>query len=50
MIIALMEFLVGGPGFVSCSQMSSSLKLTQREAWEQSVASFVVQIMELHLN
>jgi hypothetical protein len=30
--------------------MSNSLKLSQREAQELSVASFVVQIMELHLN
>jgi hypothetical protein len=50
MIIALLKFLEGGPDLVSCSQMSNSLKLTPREAREQSVASFVVQIMELHLN
>jgi hypothetical protein len=31
MIIALMEFLEGGPGLVRHSQMSNSLKLTQRE-------------------
>jgi hypothetical protein len=30
--------------------MSNSLKLTERETREQSVSSFVVRIMELHLN
>jgi hypothetical protein len=50
MIIALMEFLDGGPDLVSHSQMSNSLKLTQRKAGEQSIASFVVRIMDLHLN
>jgi hypothetical protein len=30
--------------------MSNSLKLTKRETREQSVSSFVVRIMELHLN
>jgi hypothetical protein len=30
--------------------MSNSLKLTKRETREQSVLSFVVRIMELHLN
>jgi hypothetical protein len=50
MIIALMEFLEGGPDLMSRSQMSNSLKLTWREAREQSVASFVVRMIELHLN
>jgi hypothetical protein len=30
--------------------MSNSLKLTKRETREQSVSSFVVRILELHLN
>jgi hypothetical protein len=30
--------------------MSNSLKLTKQETREQSVSSFVVRIMELHLN
>jgi hypothetical protein len=30
--------------------MSNSLKLTMRETREQSISSFVVRIMELHLN
>jgi hypothetical protein len=42
MIIALMKFFEGGPDLVSHSQMSNSLELNQREAQEQSVASFVV--------
>jgi hypothetical protein len=42
MIIALMEFLEGGPDLVSRSQMSNSLKLSKRETREQSVVSFVV--------
>jgi hypothetical protein len=50
MIIAPMEFLEGGLDLMSHSQMSNSLKLTQREAREQSVAIFVVQIMKLYLN
>jgi hypothetical protein len=50
MIIALLEFLEGGPDLVSRRQMSDSLKLTQLEAREQSVASFIVRIMKLHLN
>jgi hypothetical protein len=50
LIIALMEFLEGGLDLVSQSQMSNSLKLTKRETREQSVSSFVVRIMELHLN
>jgi hypothetical protein len=45
MIIALIEFLEGGPDLVSRRQMSNTLKLTQRETREQSVASFVVRIM-----
>jgi hypothetical protein len=50
MIISLMEFLEGGLDLMSHSQMSNSLKLTHQEAQEQSVASFVVRIMKLHLN
>jgi hypothetical protein len=50
MIIALMEFLEGGPDLVSHRQMSNSLRLTQRETREQSVANFVVRTMKLHLN
>jgi hypothetical protein len=50
MIVALMESLEGRPDLMSHSQMSNSLKLTKREAREQSVSSFVVRIMELHLN
>jgi hypothetical protein len=50
MIIAIMEFLEGGPDLMSRSLMSNSLKLTQREAQEQSVACFVVRIMKLHMN
>jgi hypothetical protein len=50
MIIALLEFLEGGPDLVNRRQMSDSLKLTQREAREQSVASFIVRIIKLHLN
>jgi hypothetical protein len=46
----LLEFLEGGPDLVSRRQMSDSLKLTQLEAREQSVASFIVRIMKLHLN
>jgi hypothetical protein len=49
-IVILMEYLEGGPDLVSHRQMSNSLKLTQQEAQEQSVASFVVRIMELYLN
>jgi hypothetical protein len=45
-----MDFLEGGLDLMSHSQMSNSLKLTQREAREQSIASFVVRIMKLHLN
>jgi hypothetical protein len=50
MIVALMESLEGRPDLMSHSQMSNSLKLTERETREQSVSSFVVRIMELHLN
>jgi hypothetical protein len=50
MIVALMESLEGRPNLMSRSQMSNSLKLTNRETREQSVSSFVVRIMELHLN
>jgi hypothetical protein len=50
MIIALMKFLEGGPDLVSRSQMSNSPKLTQREAREQSVVSFVAPIKKIHLN
>jgi hypothetical protein len=50
MIVALMESLEGRPDLMSRSQMSNSLKLTKRETREQSVSSFVVLIMELHLN
>jgi hypothetical protein len=45
-----MEYLEGRPDLVSHSQMSNSLKLSKRETREQSVSSFVVRIMELHLN
>jgi hypothetical protein len=48
MIITLMEFLEDGPDLVSHSQMTNTLKLTRREAQEQSIASFVVRNMELH--
>jgi hypothetical protein len=50
MITALMESLEGGLDIMSHSQMSNSLKLSQRETREQSVPSFVVRIMELQLN
>jgi hypothetical protein len=50
MIVALMESLEGRPDLMSRSQMTNSLKLTKRETREQSVSSFVVRIMELHLN
>jgi hypothetical protein len=50
MIVAPMESLEGRPDLMSHSQMSNSLKLTKRETREQSVSSFVVRIMELHLN
>jgi hypothetical protein len=50
MIVALLKFLEGGPDLVSHSKVSNTLKLSQREAQEQSVVSFVVRIMELHLN
>jgi hypothetical protein len=50
MIIALMESLKGGPDLMSRSQMSNSLKLSQREAQEHSILSLVVWIMELQLN
>jgi hypothetical protein len=50
MIVALMESLDGRSDLMSRSQMSNSLKLTKRETREQSVSSFVVRIMELHLN
>jgi hypothetical protein len=50
MIVALMEFLEGGPNLVSRRQMPNLLKLSKREEQEQSVAIFVVRIMELHLN
>jgi hypothetical protein len=50
MIIALMESLEGGPDLVSRSQMSNSFKLSKQESQEQSVMSFVVRIMEVHLN
>ena len=50
MIIALMEFLEGGPDMVSRSQMSNLLKFSKQETREQSVSSFVVRIMKLHLN
>jgi hypothetical protein len=50
MIVALMESLEGRLDLMSRSQMSNSLKLTKRETREQSVSSFVVRIMELHLN
>jgi hypothetical protein len=46
MVIALMEFLEGGADLVSRSQMSNSLKLTQREARQQSIVNFVVRIMK----
>jgi hypothetical protein len=42
--------LEGRPDIVSRSQMYNSLKLNKRETREQSVSSFVVRIMELHLN
>ena len=42
--------LEGRPNIVSRSQMYNSLKLSKRETREQSVSSFVVRIMELHLN
>jgi hypothetical protein len=45
-----MESLEGRLDLMSRSQMSNSLKLTKRETREQSVSSFVVRIMELHLN
>jgi hypothetical protein len=50
MIVALLKFLEGGPDLVSHSKESNTLKLSQREAQEQSVVSFIVRIMELHLN
>jgi hypothetical protein len=50
MIVALMESLEGRLDLMSHSQMSNSLKLTKREPREQSVSSFFVRIMELHLN
>jgi hypothetical protein len=50
MIVALMESLKGRPDLMSHSQVSNSPKLTKRETQEQSVLSFVVRIMELHLN
>ena len=50
MIIALMESLNVGLDLPSCSQMSNLIKLRKQEAREQSVVSFVVRIMELHLN
>jgi hypothetical protein len=50
MIVALMESLEDRPDLMSHSQMSNSLKLTKRETREQSVSSFVVRTMELHLN
>jgi hypothetical protein len=50
MIVALIESLESRPDLKSHSQMSNSLKLTKRETREQSVSSFVVRIMELHLN
>jgi hypothetical protein len=50
MIIALMESLEGGPDLVSHNKMSDSLKLNKQETREQSVLSFVVRNMELHLN
>ena len=50
MIVALMESLEGRLDLMSRIQMSNSLKLTKRETREQSVLSFVVRIMELHLN
>jgi hypothetical protein len=34
MIIALMEFVEGGPDLMSGTQMSNSLELNMREAWE----------------
>jgi hypothetical protein len=49
-MVALMESLEGRPDLMSRSQMSNSLKLTKQETREQSVLSFVVRIMELHLN
>jgi hypothetical protein len=50
MIVALIESLKGIPDLMSRSQMPNSLKLTKRETREQIVSSFVVRIMELHLN
>jgi hypothetical protein len=50
LIIALMELFEGGLDLVSQSQMSNLLKLSKRETREQSVSSFVVRIMELHLS
>jgi hypothetical protein len=50
MIVALMESHEGRPDLMSRSQMSNSLKLIKRETREQSVLSFVLRIMELHLN
>jgi hypothetical protein len=50
MTVALMESLEGRLDLMSRSQMSNSLKLTKRETQEQSISSFVVLIMELHLN
>jgi hypothetical protein len=50
MIVALMKSLEGRSDLMSRRQMSNSLKLTKRETREQSVLSFVVRIMELHLN
>ena len=50
LIIALMELFEGGLDLVSQSQMSNLLKLSKRETREQSVSSFIVRIMELHLN
>jgi hypothetical protein len=35
---------------MSRSKMSNSLELSQREAREQSIGSFVVRILELQLN
>jgi hypothetical protein len=45
-----MGSLEGVLDLVSHNQMSNSLKLSKRETREQSVSSFVVRIMQLHLN
>jgi hypothetical protein len=45
-----MESLKGGLDLVSRSKVSNSLKLSQGEAREQCVLSFVIRIIELQLS